>query len=88
MIPLKYVSMSNREFEVRPVIVNINSSETLFYPYSATANKRTGSCNGITNTYSKLCVPNVDKSMDIKVFNLISRTNEARQYIMACNLFM
>lgn len=80
--------MSNRECEVRPVIVNINSSETLFYPYSATANKHTCSCNGIANTYSKLCVPNVDKNMDIKVFNLISRTNEARQYIMTCNLFM
>ena len=32
----------------------------------------------IYNPYAKLCFPNVAKNMDIKVFDLISRTNETR----------
>ena len=33
---LKCVSMSNQDSKVRPSIVNINSNEHLFYPYTAT----------------------------------------------------
>ena len=33
-IPLKCVSMSDQECKVRPAIMNINSNESLFYPYS------------------------------------------------------
>ena len=33
--------------------------------------------------YAKLCVPNVVKNINNKVFNLMSRTNETR---MACNV--
>ena len=36
------------------------------------------SCNTIDNPYAKLCVPDITKNIDIKVFNLISRTNEKR----------
>ena len=31
-----------------------------------------GSCNNINNPYVKLCVPDVIKDMNIKVFNLMS----------------
>ena len=58
--------------------MNINSNKTLFYPYSILVNKCCGSCNYINNSYSKLCVPDVVKNMNIKVFNQISRTNETR----------
>ena len=34
VIPLKCVSMINQECKVRPEIININSNEPLFYPYS------------------------------------------------------
>ena len=53
---LKCVSMNNREFKVRPEIMNINSNETLFYPYSILVNKCSGSGNDINNFYTKLCV--------------------------------
>ena len=36
------------------------------------------SCNNINDTYSKLCVPDVAKNLNVKVFNLMSRTNETR----------
>ena len=63
---------------VRPEVININSNEPLFYPYSIEVNKFSGSCNNINDPYSKLCVPDVVKNMNIKVFNLMSRTNETR----------
>ena len=74
-IPLKHVSMSNQECRVRQVIMNINSNEHLFYTYSVTVSKCSGSCNDINNPYT-LCVPDVVKNMNIKVFNIMSRTPE------------
>ena len=72
---LKFVSMNNQEFKIRAEIININSNEPLFYPYSILVNKRSGSCNNINNPYAKLCVPDVVKNINIKAFNLMSRTN-------------
>ena len=89
---LKCVSTNNQECKVRPeilidinsllniinILININSNEPLFYPYSVIKNKCSGSCNNINNSYDELCVPDVIKDMNIKVFNLMSRTNETR----------
>ena len=36
------------------------------------------SCNNINDSYEKLCISDVGKNINIKVFNLISRTNETR----------
>ena len=75
---LKCVSMNNKECKVRPEIMNINSNEPSFYPYSILVNKCSGSCNNINDPYAKLCVRDVIKNMNIKAFNLMSRTNETR----------
>ena len=75
---LKYVSLNNEECKVRPKIMNINSNEPSFYPYSVKISKCSGSCNNINDPYAKLCVPDVSKNINVKVFNLILRTNEAR----------
>ena len=37
--------MDNQEFKIRPVVININSNKTLFYPYNILANKCSGSCS-------------------------------------------
>ena len=76
--PLEYVSMNNQEFKVRPEIVNVNSNEPLFYLFSIKTSKCNGTCNNINDPYAKLCVPAVVKNLNIKGFNLMSRTNEAR----------
>ena len=75
---LKCVSMNNQECKTRPEITNINSNEPSFYPYSILVNKCSGSCNNINNPYAKSCVSNVVKNINIKVFNLMSRSNETR----------
>ena len=48
----------------------------MFYPYSIKINRCKGSCNTINDPYAKICVPNQIKDTNVKVFNLMSRTNE------------
>ena len=76
--PLKCVSLNNQECKVRAEIININSNKPLFYPYSVEISKCNGSCNNINDPYAKFYVPDVAKNINVKVFNLISRTNETR----------
>ena len=78
MNPLECISINNQECKARPEIVNVNSGEPVFYPFSIKTSKYSGSCNNINGSYAKLCVPNVVKNINIKVFNLMSRTNGTR----------
>ena len=70
--------MNNQKCKVRPELISITSNEPSSYPYSVKTSKCSGSCNNINDPYAKLCVPDVSKNMNVKVLNLISRTNEAR----------
>ena len=87
VIPINRVSMNNQECRIRPEVINVNSNEPFFYPYSIEINICSGSCNNINDPYGKLCVADVVKNINVKVFNLISRTNETR-HRMAWNLQM
>ena len=75
---LKCDSMNNQKCKIRSEIIDINSTESLFYPCSTEVNKCNGSCSNINDPYAKLCVPDVVKNMNVKVLNLMSRTNETR----------
>ena len=70
--------MNNQECKVRTEIVNVNSNEHVFYPFSIKTSKCSGSCKNINDPYTKICVPDVVKDLNVKVFNLMSRTNETR----------
>ena len=54
--PLKCISMNNQECRIRPEIVNVNSNEPAFYPFSNKTSKCSGNCNNINDPYAKLCV--------------------------------
>ena len=77
-IPLSCISMKDQERKTRPQIVNVNSKNPIFHPFTIETNKCSDSCNNINYPYAKTCVPDVIKNLNIKVFNLISRTNETR----------
>ena len=76
--PLSCISMNNQVCKVRPEIINVNSNELVFYPFSIKTSKYSGSYNNINDPYAKMCVPDVVKDLNVKVFNLRSRTNETR----------
>ena len=70
--------MKNQECKTRPQVVNVNGDELVFFPFSIETSKCSGSCNNINYPYAKICVPNIVKNLNVKVFNLMSRTNETR----------
>ena len=78
---LECVSMNNQECKIRQKIINLNINEPFFYPYSIKINKCKASCNTINDPYTKICVPEKIKNTNVKVFNLMSRTNETRHII-------
>ena len=75
---LSCILIKNQECKVRPEIININSNNLIFYPFSIKINKCSGNCNNINNQYAKICIPDVIKNLNVNVSNLISRTNETR----------
>ena len=75
---LECVLVNNQECKIRPEIINLNTNESKFYPYSIKINKCKGSCNTINDPYAKICVADNIKNTNVKVFNLMSRTNETR----------
>ena len=75
---LSCVLINNQECKVRPRVVNVNSKEPVFFPSSIKTSACSGSCNNINDPYAKLCVCDAVKNFKVKVFNLMSRTNETR----------
>ena len=74
---LRCISMNNQECKTRQVI-NVNGDEPVLFPYSIKTIKHSGSCNNINYPYTKIFVPDVVKNLNVKVFNLMSRTNKTR----------
>ena len=50
----------------------------MFYLFSIKTSKCNGICNNINDLCRKICAPNVVKDLNVKVFNLMSRTNETK----------
>ena len=75
------MSMINQKCMSRPKIIDINANEPVFHPYNIKVNKCSGSCNNINDPYAKLCVPDIIKKINVKVFNLMARINKTRQIV-------
>ena len=76
---LSRISMNNQEYKVRLQIVNVNEDNPVFFIFSIKTSNCSGSCNNINNPLAKLCVPDIVKNLNIKVFNIVSGTNETRR---------
>ena len=77
--PLRSTSMTNQECKIKTELVNVNIDEPVFYPFSIKTSKCSGSCNNINDPYAKMCVTDVAKNINVKLVNLMSRTNETRR---------
>ena len=78
MNSLERVSMKNQEFKVRPKIFDVSSNNPIFYPFSVKTNKFNGNCNNSSDPYARICVPDVVKNLNVKVFHLMTLTNETK----------
>ena len=80
---LECVSVTNQECMPRPKILDVNEDvgEALFYPYNVLVNKCSGSCDTLDNPMAKLCVPNIIKRINMKVYNFLMMLNETRNVL-------
>ena len=63
---LSCISIKNQKCKTRPQVINIDSNNPLFYPFSIKINKCSGNCNNINNPYAKICVPDVIKDLKVE----------------------
>ena len=59
---LNCISMKNQECKTRAQVVNVNSNNRIFYPFSIKTSKFSGNCNNIDYPYAKICVPDIIKT--------------------------
>ena len=80
---LECVSVVNQKCMPRPKILEVNEGicKGLFYPYSVLVNKCSGSCNMLDGPMAKLCVPNISKRVNMKVYNFLMILNETRNVL-------
>ena len=55
---MECVSVSSQPFQPRNIIVAVNSNEPIYYSFSVSVNKCSGSCSSIDDSYGRICVPN------------------------------
>ena len=75
---LNCISMNNQASKARPEIINVNNNNPVFYPFSIKTSNYSGNCNNINDPYTEICVTDFLKDLNIKVFIVISRTNETK----------
>ena len=80
---LECVSVVNRKCMPRPKVLDVNEGvgEALFYPYNVLVNKCSGSCDTLDDPMARLCVPNIVKKVNMKVYNFLMRVNETRNVL-------
>ena len=76
---LSSIQMNYQPCKVRPEIINVSSNNPVFYPFSIKTSKCSGNCNNINDPYAKICVLDVVNNLNVKVFNLMSRTNKTKK---------
>ena len=67
---LKCVLINNQECKVRPEIVDVSSNNPIFYPFTVKIKRFSDNCNSINDPYAKICVPDIVKNLNVKVFNV------------------
>ena len=73
---LSCILMNNQPCKATPEIINGNNNDPIFFTFSIKASKY--SCDNISDPCAKICVPDIVKNLNVKVFNLMSRTNETK----------
>ena len=61
--PVKLHFLNNQACKVKPEIINVNSNEPVFYPFSIKTSKYSGSCNNINDPYGKICALDAVKKL-------------------------
>ena len=79
---------------IRPSLINLNSDELKYYPFTITLDKCSGSCNSGNDLSTKICVPSKTKHIIVKTFchanNMKMENNKFKKICIksfTCNYF-
>ena len=67
---------------IRPTLIDLNPVEFNYYQLMVVLGKYSGSYNSVDDLSTKICVPSKIKDINVKVFDMIARTNEAKTMII------
>ena len=74
----KCVSLSNEPCMIRTTLIDLNPVEFNYYPFMVNLDEYSRSCNAADDLSTKICIPSKTKDVNVKAFNTITRTNEAK----------
>ena len=72
-VPKYYENDCRPTLDLTPVIFN--------YAFMIRLDKCNGGCNVVNHVSAKVCVPSETKSVNVKIFNMITRNNEAKKLV-------
>ena len=72
---MRSLPLNDEPCMVRPTLIDLNPVEFKYYPFMASLDKYSGSCNALS---SKICVPSKTKDINVKAFNMITTKNKAK----------
>ena len=76
------MSLNNDLCMTRPTLIDLNLVKFNYYPFMISLNKSSGSCNNVFDDLSaKVCVPSKTKGVNVKIFDMITRINEAKTLV-------
>ena len=75
-VETKCLSLNDEPCMVRSTLLDLNPVELKYYPFLISLDKCSGSCNVLS---PKICIPKETKDINIKAFNMITNTNEAKK---------
>ena len=70
------MSLNDKPCLVRPTFIDLNTVELRYYPFMISLGKCTESCNVLS---LKNCVPKEINGINVKAWNMMTNTNEAKK---------
>ena len=79
--------LSNKQCRTKPFFVDLNPAKLKYYMFMISLDKCDGSCNFADDLSAKIYVSNETNSVNVKVFNMMIRINEAKLLLkhISCN---
>ena len=74
----KCVSLNNEPCMIRPFLINLTHDEIKYYPFLIKLDKYNRNFNPVNDLSMRICVPSKTKDVNVKVFNMITKGNEAK----------
>ena len=75
------MSLNNDPRIISLTLIDLNSIELNYYPFTISIDKCSGSFNVVDDVSTKICVPSETKDANVnKVFSMITRMNDKQKH--------